>query len=322
MAAAPNPLRELVSAELSRPAPDAARLLTEAIRSRHGDALAAVIFYGSCLRKETHEGVLDFYALVDSYASAYPSRALAVANSLLPPNVFYLEQESPLGRLRAKFAVLSTADFSHAVGPRCLHSYIWARFAQPALLVYARDDSARDAAISGAEQAVLTLVSQLVPLLPAEEDGRDFAPAEFWRTAFRETYAAELRAEAPESIDGLYFAAPERYDAALRAALRSLEQAGRLELVAGDGELRVRMDPRRRRRARRSWRRRRPLAKALGVARLLKTAGTFGDWLPYAIWKLERHSGVSVELSERQRRWPLVWGWPVLFRLLRQRNLR
>ena len=69
--------------------------------------------------------------------------------------------------LRAKFAVLSTADFSHAVGPRCLHSYILARFAQPALLVYARADSARDAAISGADQAVLTLASQPPPPLPA-----------------------------------------------------------------------------------------------------------------------------------------------------------
>ncbi len=322
MTAAPAPLRELVAAELSRPAPEAARLVSDTIRERHGPALAAVVFYGSCLRKETHAGVLDFYALVDSYRSAYRSRALAAANALLPPNVFYVERESPLGLLRAKYAVLSSGDFARAVGPECLHSYVWARFGQPALLVHARDEAAREAAVAGAAQAVITLVRQLVPLLPRGEDGGSFSAAEFWRTALRETYAAELRAEAPESIDALYAAAPERYDHALLAALERLEEEGQLKLEVDGRELRVEMEPRRRRRARRSWRLRRPLAKALAVARLLKTAGTFGDWLPYAIWKLERHSGVRLQLSERQRRRPLVWGWPVLFRLIRQRNLR
>ena len=322
MTAAPTSLRQIVAAELSRPAPEAARLLTEAFRQRYGDALAAVVFYGSCLRNATHEGVMDFYALVDSYRSAYRSRTLAVANALLPPNVFYVERESPLGCLRAKCAVLSTEDFVRSVAPQCLHSYVWARFAQPALLVHARDERAREAAIAGAAQAIQTLVSRLAPLLPAGEAGDGFTAAEFWRTAFRETYAAELRVEAQESIDGLYRAAPERYDRVLRAALRALERDDGLTLGGTGDELRVDMAPARRRRARRSWRLRRPAAKALAVARLLKTAGTFGDWLPYAVWKLERHSGVRVKLSERQRRRPLVWGWPVLFRLIRQRNLR
>ena len=58
------------------------------------------------------------------------------------------------------------------------------------------------------------------------------------------------------------------------------------------------------------------------AVRLFKTALTFDDWLPYVLWKLGRHSGVWVELSERQRRYPLLFGWPVLFKLLRQRALR
>ena len=57
-------------------------------------------------------------------------------------------------------------------------------------------------------------------------------------------------------------------------------------------------------------------------ARLLKTAFTFGDWLPYVLWKVERHSGKPVPFSERQRRHPLVFGWPLLFKLLRNRQLR
>lgn len=86
--------------------------------------------------------------------------------------------------------------------------------------------------------------------------------------------------------------------------------------------MRVHMDPAARRRARRSWRWRRPLAKAVYLAGLFKSAFTFGDWLPYALWKLERHTGTRIELSERQRRHPLVWGWPLVFRVFRQRDLR
>jgi hypothetical protein len=83
----------------------------------------------------------------------------------------------------------------------------------------------------------------------------------------------------------------------------------------------VRMRPDLRRRLVDGWRVRRPTAKAVYVVRLIKSAFTFGDWLPYALWKLNRHTGVRVELTERQRRYPLIFGWPVILRLVRQRSL-
>ena len=49
---------------------------------------------------------------------------------------------------------------------------------------------------------------------------------------------------------------------------------------------------------------------------------TFGDWVPYALWKLERHTGTRIELSERQRRHPFLFAWPEIFRVLRSRALR
>ncbi|NNL66050.1 MAG: hypothetical protein HKP30_07410, partial [Myxococcales bacterium] len=68
---------------------------------------------------------------------------------------------------------------------------------------------------------------------------------------------------------------------------------------------------------RRAWRVRRPVAKALAVAGLFKTAFTFGDWVPYVLWKVERHTAVKIELTPRQRRHPLIFGWPVIVRVLR-----
>ena len=59
-----------------------------------------------------------------------------------------------------------------------------------------------------------------------------------------------------------------------------------------------------------------PGLQRLGLLRLLKTAYTFGDWVPYVLWKLERHTGRTIELSPRQRRHPLIFGWPIILPLL------
>ena len=77
--------------------------------------------------------------LVDDYRAAYSSRGLAWANAALPPNVFYLEIESEVGTLRAKYAVISLRDFERGARPGGFRSGIWARFCQPALAVQGRE---------------------------------------------------------------------------------------------------------------------------------------------------------------------------------------
>lgn len=295
-------LEELVASEVFRPAPEAATRLADAVRARHGDAVAAVLFYGSCLRRGSDEGVLDFYAVVDDYDAAYESWLLTRANALLPPNVFYLEVETPRGTLRSKYAVVSSRDFARATGGGALRPGFWARFSQPFLAAWVRDAAARDAVVEAGVRSIRTAVERLAPLLP---EGSEILGASFWQLAFRETYACEMRTESPDTIRGLYEAAPERFDVAARLA-----RAG------GPAS------PDARRRAARAWRMRRPLAKGAYALQLLKTAFTFGDWLPYVLWKLERHTGTRLVPTERQRRHPLVFAWPLLFRALRRGDLR
>jgi hypothetical protein len=315
-------LDDLVASELSRPAPEAVRPLADAIRRRHGEAVAAVVFYGSCLRKGTHEGVLDFYALVDSYRAVYRSRVLAWMNALLPPNVFYLEIESALGTLRAKYAVVSSRDFERAAAPEALRPGIWARFCQPAVVAYARDEAARQTLLRAASASVLTALQQGLPLLPAEGEILRFRFDEFWQNTLRETYGAEMRTEAEETIHGVYLAAPERFDRAASSGLDALAERGWLSWRSEGDLAAVTLSATRRRRAARAWALRKPLRKVVYMIGLLKSALTFGDWLPYVLWKLERHTGTHIELSDRQRRHPLIWGWPVLWRVLRRRDLR
>ena len=315
-------LTSRIAEELARPAPPAARLLSDAIRERLGESVAVVLFYGSCLRKDTHEGVLDFYVIVDDYASTYDSLYLRWVNGWVPPNVFLLTLDSELGPIRCKYAVISRDDFRHGVGPGSRIPYYWARFAQPALVAWARDDDARQLAVDCCAQSIVTLVQRLGPFLPAQGEVQRFSPSALWQEAFRRTYGSELRTESEETVRGHYEADPERYDAVVGPALEALREQGWLEDVSARGPaFEVRLPAARRRRARLRWQLVRPLGKGLAFVRLLKNATTFGDWVPYILWKLERHTGRPIETTERQRRHPFLFGWPVLLRLLWRRDI-
>jgi hypothetical protein len=318
---ATSPLAKLVATELLGEAPPPARALAEAIR-RERENVASILFYGSCLRKKTDEGVFDFYVLVDNYRDIYASGLLALANAILPPNVFYIETEFEGRTLRAKYAVLSLRDFEAAVRPNCVHPYIWARFAQPSLLVYRRDDDARDHAIRCAAQAVVTLVQCLMVFLPATGRVQRFSLSALWQQAFARTYGAERRAESSDTIASIYESDSERYDRMAGCVFEVLETQGYLERASergGGTAFEIEMPPGRRALMRLRWHVSHPIARTLALGRLLKTAFTFGDWVPYAIWKLERHTGEPIELTKRQREHPLIFAWPVIWKVYLRR---
>jgi hypothetical protein len=308
-------LESLVRAELAGEAPSACTDLATQIRQHYGGSLAAILFYGSCLRDESREGVLDFYAIVDDYRHAYPGRLLAWANAVLPPNVFYLEG----GDQRAKVAVLSARDFARAAGPSAIRPAIWARFCQPFAIAHARDDAARGRVICAGSTAIRTAVARGLGLLRANGGDVLFTPEDFWTTLFRETYGSELRTESDDSVRRLYRARSERFDRVLDAVLDELAYAGEAEVERRGRTRAVRHAPELLSRPRRG---RRIAAKAIGALQLLKSAFTFGDWMPYALWKLERHTGTRLEASERQLRHPFLFAWPLFFRVIARRELR
>jgi hypothetical protein len=218
--------------------------------------------------------------------------------------------------------VLSRRQFERTVSAHAAHPYIWARFAQPSLAIYTRDADARDLVLRCAVRAITTLVRRLGVFLPAKGRLQRFSLAALWQEAFRRTYGSELRTESPETVRSNYEVDPERYDAVGVDALALLEAEGWLDRVRARGKaVEVEMPRWRRLRTRWRWHWLRPAGKLLALVRLVKNAVTFGDWLPYVLWKLERHTGTEVELSDRQRRHPLVFGWPVVMRLLLRRDL-
>jgi hypothetical protein len=315
-------IRSWIAAEAAQPIGAAPTALVEAIVNRHGHPVAAVLFYGSCLRRpEPAQGqglgddpVFDFYVLVDRYRDAYRGSLAALANYLLPPNVFYIEHPWQGRRLRAKYAIVSLAQFRRRVSRRGFHSYFWARFTQPVRLPYARDEAVRIAVDDALATAIVTMVANSVGLL-----GDSFDARELWTRGFEATYGAELRAEGSDRAGHIYEADRARYDRltgpALVAAGIVAEQdpaTGRFRRAAVSSQQASTI----------IWGLRRALGKVLSMLRLVKGVFTFDGGLDYILWKIERHSGVTTSVTPWQRRHPLLAAPSVAWRLYRQGAFR
>ena len=225
---------------------------------------------------------------------------------MLSPNVYYHEIPFEGRTLRAKVAVMTMGRFLRDTGPTCFAASVWARFSQPALILYARSDVIRARVIDGLTQAVDTMMRKALPLMPAT-----FTARELWVTALTATYGAELRPEAAGKAQDLVDGDGARYEAVTNAvfgpatdgtyANPKLTPAGQAKLV---------------------WRLRSLHGKLLNVLRLIKAAFTFQGGLDYAVWKIERHSGVKIELTDSERRHPILTGLKLLPRLKKRGGLK
>jgi hypothetical protein len=289
--------------------------LTEALKSRFGSSLEAILLYGSCLRsQEIGDGVADFYVIVNSYSNAYPERYLRYFNAWLPPNVFYLEVANREKKFRAKYAVVSMADFEQGTR-HWFHPYLWARFAQPSRLLYARDEVIRQHIHQALGHAVVKFLKSSLPVL-----GPSVVNAEaIWINGLTHTYAAELRPERAERARQLVQLNLDDYILLTRRAMPAL--AGMTEVLT-DGNYQCLAGASERQHSLRHWRLRRWQGKVLSVLRLTKAAFTFNDSISYAAWKIERHTGVRVAVTPMLRRHPVLWGLKVSWKLLRRGVMR
>lgn len=290
--------------------PDVARLVAE-IHRRHPGKVAAVVLYGSYLRGK-RDTLLDFYVLLDDL-STLPRRWQRLGNRALPPNVYYLSlpEDAAGAAVRAKYATMTLAQFEAAMGR--FHSYFWSRFTQPAGLAWSAGSEARSRVAAAVAVAVHGFAARVAPTLPAE-----FSSEAFWNGGFALTYACELRSERPHGVATLYAHWGEHFDALLTAYAA---QNGAAAVRTPQGAFRAR-HPDRRGAARAGWAVRRVQGKVLSVLRLVKAAGTFDDPLDYLLWKIRRHSGIYIEPTTRQRRHPLLFAWPLLWRLYRRGAFR
>jgi hypothetical protein len=290
-------LTDLIAQELAQPVAPAVLAMADAVRARHPQAALAVLFYGSCLRKPESplaDSLLDFYLLVDDYRRAYGRALASVANGILPPNVFYLEVQHGGATLRCKYAVISLAQFQAGMARAADNVSLWARFSQPSRLVWSRDPQTTRAVAAACAEATRTMLGNVLPLL-----GKNASAEAVWQRAFEETYRAELRSEGMERAAELVAADAERYRRVTALVLPGGVAAEDAAACAA------------------AWRRRRRTSKLLNLARLVKATFTFDGALEYVLWKVKRHSGIALPVTDWQRRHPLLSAPVLAWRLYR-----
>lgn len=316
----PDSLVSEVASIGSRDVSEDFSIFVEELKSRFESSLDAIILYGSCLRSyEIGDGVVDFYTVVDDYSNAYQEHYLRYFNAWLPPNVFYLEVSRQEKTFRAKYAVISIADFEKG-NQYWFHSYLWARFAQPVRLLYVRNEAIRQRVYYSLAHAVVAFLTPTISVLGP----RVITVEEIWVRGLTLTYAAELRPEQESRACQLVKLNLDDYIKLTEYALPSL--VGILEKLPeehqGQVHYRCLTDEAECRNSLRRWRLRRWQGRVLSVLRLIKATFTFRDCIDYAAWKIERHTGIRIEVTPKLRRHPVLWGYKVFWKLLRRGVLR
>ena len=293
--------------------PTLAQLLEE-LRARYNNAIAGVLLYGSCLRSgNIYDGLLDLYLVCDSYRAAYGSGRLATANWALPPNVFYAETNRDGQVLRSKVTMISLADFRRGCSTAWFSSYIWGRFAQPTLILDARDSQTRNLLEASLLEAARTLLRRSVPTLPQQG-----SVTGLWERSLALSYATELRTERSDRASELATYATDFYRAIARLHAGSLGFDFKLDDTQGEWHYQSRIPSLRRGGAHLAWAMRRIQGKLLSICRLVKALFTFEGGLDYIAWKLERHSGEKIVIPDKVRRRPLFFIWGFFWGLYRR----
>lgn len=289
-------LRTIIAAELAVPVDARIAQFAAAIAAPYGDAARAVLFYGSCLRSEQLVGeMLDFYLIVSDYDAAFEKPWMAKWNRRLPPNVFPVTHEDLIG----KVAVLDEADFHSLNRADASAVSVWARFSQPARLVWAADERAHDMAaeaISGAAPTLLDFALAQTGDVPTDI-------VALWQSGYALTYSAELRAERKERARSVVAFDEGRFrtfgHAALPLCRLKTEVSGNMvRVAAGQNSAAQTLRDR--------WPTLRRNGKLLTIARLTKAAFTYQGGIDYLCWKINRHAGTNIAITPWQRRHPFL----------------
>ena len=292
-----------VAEALATDTPDEVATIARLLAERLGGA--AVLFYGSVLRTRALGDILDFYVLTHG-ARGSPLRQFGLR--WLWPDISY--HEIPIGRkvIRAKVATMPFDTFERAAAGGSVDTTIWTRFAQPSALVWADRPASRLRVVRAVAAAIVTAARFAAVLGPPRGSTRDY-----WLALLRETYRTEFRVEAPGREAQIVAHAPAHFDSVLplawdAAGIAYTRHGGTLVPTIGFALSQGVAE---------QWMRRSALGKFLNIARLIKAAFTFDGAARYGLYKIERHTGVRIQLTPWRERHPVLAAPAVLWRVLR-----
>jgi len=294
-----------------------ARALATTVVEAAGEHLAGILLYGSqLLRAEPNEHsawdlvlVVERYgpfhrALVDAGLQSRPVPLLNVMGHLLPPSVTAVEaaDRSAIG----KCLIVSRRHFRRALLPRSPDHFLKGRMVQRVALIWARDDRTAGAIEGWLRRARRDVLAWAGPWVEEPFDATSLT-----RRMLEVSYGGELRPENRSRALEIHEAQAEWLHAAYTEVLEEAVSDGEL-LRSGEGEYGFARPPG-------AWMRLRSRAyflrsKTRATLRWFKYIATFDGWLPYLVRKVERRTGERIELSPLERKLPLIFLWPRVFR--------
>ena len=320
MSPSPAPGEESLLLEGSVPA--GADELVSGLVSVGEGTVSVVLLFGSQLVQASPDrhSAFDLVVLVDSYGRFY--RALSGAGHhkrspallrllarVLPPNVIAFFPSGPDGPV-GKSMILTVEDFRKALAPTARDHFLKGRMVQRVALLHARDSEFTASMERAVAEARADVLRWMGPYL-----AEPFTTRQYARRMLEVSYRGEVRPESRDRAGQVFEAQAAFLDKTFAHVLEGAEAEGRVL------------------RERSGWRLAHPVgagealsirlyflsSKVRATARWFKHILTFNDWLTYIQRKVERHTGMKIEITPLERRFPLILLWPKVFRILRAR---
>ena len=309
------PLQGLVQA----PEDEGLQQAVEALAAAGGESVAAILLYGSHVQNSSPDrfSAYDFLLIADSYRSFFrslvagghhgkPVWVLTALSHILPPNIISFDPGQVDGP-GAKAAVITPRHFRRALGPHSLDHFLKGRVVQKLALVWSRGPEEEKVVYSALREARDGIVRWVRPFLRGDFDLERFA-----ETLLRVSYRGEIRPESPGRVDQVFQSQREILMAIGEESLEAAVERG--EALRVPGGYRWAKAPGKT--SRMVYSLYFSLSKARAFFRWFKYIVTFEAWVEYITRKIERRAGFVVEVTERERRWPLIFLWPKMFRVL------
>lgn len=289
-----------------------------------GGEVVGVVFFGSRRSSAARAdpwSAHDFFVLVRSYHRAYAALRrsgktgkspwlMTMLNVFLPPNQVSLRLGDPV--IHAKCSVISLGAFLRETSSRRRDHFCLGRLFQPSQVLSAADPETGRTIVAALVSAHAETFGWVRPWLPGRFDAEAYC-----RTALRVSLSREIRPEPEGRAEALWAAQREEQAVVYERLLEELAARGELR-PAGPATWSlvrpVNTGERLRLEAYFAW----SLVRA--TARWLKHILTFENWLDYILRKVARHTGEEMVLTPRERRMPLLFLWPRLFRFLRRKD--
>jgi hypothetical protein len=299
-----------------------ARALATRVAALGGDAVRAILFFGSrkTQARPASSSAYDFFVVVDDALAFYRAlhaaaalrrspRLLAALDRVLTPN--QLAVRDPDGGGLAKCAVISLRALARETSERRRDHFVAGRLFQPAEIVHHADEASLRAALEALAGAQRLTYRWARPFLPPTFDVEAYT-----RTLLRVSFAAEIRPEPEGRADLLWQAQRAALLPPYALLLEELARAGELQQRPGGYALARPAGSGERLGMRFFFAR----SKLRATLRWAKHVVTFDDWLEFILGKVQRHTGRPVELTPRERRHPLLFLWPRVIRYLRHKD--